>query len=357
MLHPEGVLYLEEGEHETHRAALEAVDLTNIGTVEPDQAGRLASLRLTAGTQPRVLRARRGLPAHTHDGPLDPADFRSRIQRARRDGMTVTYAIPVRDEEPRLPRFLTSLAACSNAIGSAREFIFVTNGCTDRSAELIDAQIANSDLPMSRIDSAPGIVPAFQAALAARRMSGLVGKLDADLLLEPHTLDLLEAQLSLDDRLQVTYAEPLPADERNPFNAPEHDPALLSKRLFYTGKACVMRPEVPLARWLEPLWEAARAEDILLSFAFVFAHGLDSIGRARHAVVYTKTVGTFDDLVRQQERSMSDVRRLCDAFPPFAALSEVFDQEIRSVSYGSTLAKASSLAGYTDEWTRLASTK
>ncbi|MGN6257677.1 MAG: glycosyltransferase family A protein [Solirubrobacterales bacterium] len=357
VLHPHGLLYLEESEPDAHRELLAMTGLTAVEVVEAEQAGRLAALGLTVQAQPSVLRARRPLPAHAHDPSPDPAELAARIEQARQPRTEVTYAIPVHDEEPRLPRFLASLEACSNAMDSSREFVFVTNGCTDRSAEVIDSWIPQSKTSTRRIDSDLGIVPAFRAALGARRLTGLVGKLDADLLLDPHTLDLLEAQIGLDDLLQVAYAEPLPLDRANSYNAAEHEPELLSKRLFYAGKACVMRPSVPLARWLEPLWRVARAEDILLSFAFAFAHGLDAIARARHAVVYTKTVGTFDDLVKQQERSTSDVQRLCKAFPPFVALNEVFQQEVRSAAFGSVLAEANSMAAYTDEWTRLASTK
>ena len=363
VLHPDGVLYLVlPANFGAPIAALRNLGFDVITTSSPAaHRTRADSLALILPSDSVVVTARRPFQPHAHDSPFGTRTFRARVESVVRSAgfapRDVSYVIPVRNESPRLPYFLSFLEVCTNVLGSNREFIFVTNGCTDDSDVVIDCYLAETSLAAHRVSSEPGILPAILAGTRCRSLDGLIGKLDADTILHPQVLDLLESHLLSDDRLQVVYGEPTAVDAQGPFNEADHVPAVLSKRLYFTAKASLLREDFLSRSELAQVRRGVCAEDIFLSFYLAFYYGLESISRAPGALVYSKTVGTFEDVVRQQSRSASDITRLMAAFPPFGMLQEVFEQQVRSVEYAALLQQANASAGYVDEWTRIPSTK
>lgn len=359
VLHPNGMLLiagpdLASYEDDIRAAGHHHVRVGSVGESET-WAG---SMMPTSWT----LLASRALPVpHSRDEPLGESDFRARGASFRAAGCEmppVSYVVPVFDEERRLAQFLSFLEGCRNETRAEREFLFVLNGCTDRSEEIVRRWLEQTYLKAHIVTSEKGILQAYRAGIAARRLDGWIGKLDADVVLHPHVLDLMEMHLTLDPRLQVTYAEPMPLDAHGPFNRPDHEPELLSKRLYFTSKASISRCDT-FSR-LDALGSSAAgimAEDIFLSFYHGYFHGLESIGRAPNAIVYAQTVGDFADLVGQVSRARSDIERLFRSYPPFTLLGEVFRQEIFDADLELLMRQAEAEAAYVDDWTRLPTTK
>lgn len=282
-------------------------------------------------------------------------DLRDRV--ARYGPAVSTFVVPVRDEQDNLQKFFAFLEGATNHLQSEREFIAVVNGCTDQSERIARSIARRSSLDLRVITSTAGIVPALAAGITARRLHGFVGKLDADIIVHPLMLDALEHDLLSRRHLKVTHAEPLPADAFCEFSAPDHRLDLVSRRLYFNGKASLYRSDPFGWPTIPSLLPFVRAEDILLSFYAAHYHGHDAIGLARNAVCYQRTVGTFPDLVRMLSRTRSEINRILQAEPKFAALTHLFDQRSFSPSWSQLVGRAAEEVVECDEWLRLPSTK
>jgi SAM-dependent methyltransferase len=299
---------------------------------------------------------------HVVDAPLPERTFRDKCRAFLESHPEVTptsFVIPVHNEARNLPHFLAFLENASNQLCAEREFIFVVNGCTDNSEQIIRDYLGGSYVNgrVVRI-SDRGIVPAFKAGIQDRRLNGFVGKLDADTVLHPHTLDLMQMFLSENDGVQVTYAEPTPLDGQGEYNRAEHNPIMRSRRLYYHGRTSLYRGN-PMAELTDQdVPSELKAEDIYLSFFYAYFHGLGSMARTPHALVYSRTVQNFEDLVAQASRSKSEIGRVYAAYPPFRTLGGVLERAVYSRQYRSVTQRASEQAtDGVNEWTRLRTTK
>lgn len=298
---------------------------------------------------------------HDVDEPLTEKAFREKCQKFTEKGqspISATFVIPVHNEERSLPHFLTSLEYASNLIGAQREFIFVVNGCTDRSEEIIRRHISGSLLNMRLMSSEKGIVKAFRAGIEARDIQGFVGKLDADTLLHPHSLDLISMFLVEHPDVRATYAEPTPIDSQFPYNEAEHNPIIRSKRLYLHGRTSLYKDNPFATVTNQDILQTIQVEDIFLSFFFAYFYGLGSIARTPHAFVYSKTVKNLDDLVTQIARSSSEMARIFEAYPPFKLLEKLLEREIYPSPYKQIVEEAKSQTPESlNEWAQLKSTK
>lgn len=310
-----------------------------------------------------LVSARNTREVHQVELPLTEEEFYQQCEEFVRKyhAPPTSFIIPVYNEERNLPHFMASLEHTTNRINSPREFIFVLNGCTDNSGEIIRRYMKGSRLKMKLIEcSQRGIVPAFVAGIANRDMQGYVGKIDADILLHPHTLDLLIMDLTQNPQSYVTYAEPFPIDSVCVYNQVEHNPPLRSRRLYIHGRTSLYRDDpFSLLTDRTPL-EKIQVEDIFLSFFFAYFLGLDSIRRCPHAIIYSKTVKSLEDLAIQTARVSLELERIFNIYPPFRILKELLTREIYSSQYlslldGLDLPNDKSLRN--DVWPRLSTTK
>jgi hypothetical protein len=301
-------------------------------------------------------------PAYYHNAPWSAAQFlawRSLIRASNAaTPCPASYVVPTFNEAPRLPAFLASLAAAENSFDTQREFIFVVNGCTDDSENIITEHIRRSSLNMRIERSGPGIVNAFRGGVESRRLAGFIGKIDADIVVHPHVLDLLERCLVENGDARVAYAEPLTRDPLNAFNVLSHYPEFATRRNYYTGKTSLYRHD-PFSEPVMRLAEAATfgTEDVPLSFNFAYYHGLGSIVRAPGACVFEKCVDNFADFAAQVWRAECEIARVLKPAPYFAMLSHAMRQDITSGPFKALIDEAMSVPQDVKGWTRLESTK
>ncbi len=298
---------------------------------------------------------------HKHDESLGEKEFQKKCEVFRKKytkNPPTSFIIPVYNEEKNLRQFLTFVENSENKTNTKREYIFVINGCTDNSEEVLVRYLKQSLLDWKLLKSDKGITPAYKKGIEERNLDGFIGKLDADVVLHPHLLDLMQMDMVENENLQVTYAEPTPLDAINAYNANDHNARLMSKRLYFTSKASICREDPFVKHDLEEILKGVMAEDIFLSFYYAYYYGLDSIGRTPNGLVYCKTLGNFEDLVKQQSRADSDIKRLFEAHPSFAILGRIMEQEVYSgTEYHSLVEKARVNKKYVEEWTRIMSTK
>jgi predicted SAM-dependent methyltransferase len=269
-----------------------------------------------------------------------------------------SFIVPIHNEEKNLANFLASLSNSSNRINAQREFIFVINGCTDKSEEIVTQYLMDTKLLVKLVHSKKGILTALQQGVRERTFYGFVGKLDADSIIHPHALDLMQMYLSENPTVGVTYSEPQPRDSLTPYNQAEHIPQLRSKRLFFHGRTSLYRDN-PFAELVnEEAPSTLRAEDYFFSFFFTYFKGLSSIARTPHAIVYGKSIQTFNDLATQITRASAEIDRVCAIYPPFAIVRRLLDREIFPGPYKDIVEAATGLAQEEETgWTRLESTK
>lgn len=297
---------------------------------------------------------------HTRDALLGEKEFRERCISFRRrfpNNPAATYIIAVFNEEKNLPHFLAFLESAKNETNTKREFIFVINGCTDNSENIIKKFADSTYLKVKVISSPIGIVAAYIAGIQARTLNGFIGKIDADVFLHPHILDLMQMHLVEEEHIQVSYAEPIPSDSKCDFNESDHVPEIMSKRLYYTSKTSLNRIDPFGIDEVKSILQGFRAEDMFLSFYFVYFFGLNSISRTPHGCVYAKTVRNYEDLVKQISRMNSEMEREFQAYPPFKILLRVLEQRIYPSKYQAIFNRAKAESAYVEEWTRIESTK
>lgn len=301
-------------------------------------------------------------PEYYHDSPLSDDEFTARcslFRASNSDGPRMaSYVVPASNEAKGLPRFLASLEEVKNTFDTAREFIFVLNGCIDDSERIIRQYIDYSGQNLHVVESERGIVTAFRRGVESRRLDGFVGKIDADVVIHPHALDLMERCLVENHQARVTYAEPLTHDAENPFNVLSHNPEFATRRNYYTGKTSLYRTD-PFA---EPVMSSRSAwtfatEDVPLSFNFAYYYGLASIVRAPGACVFEKCVENYDDFCAQVWRAECEISRVLQAAPYFSKLLPAMRQDVTYEPLRELIQKALSVPRTVADWTRLESTK
>lgn len=308
-----------------------------------------------------LLSARNERSPHHLEVALSEREFRNKcymFKEADKPNPNTTIIIPVRNESKNIPHFLSFLENSANLTDTNREFIFVVNGSTDRSAEIIKNYIPKSLLNLRLINSDPGILRAFWAGIDSRKYDGFVGKVDADTILHPHSLDLMQMHLVDKPQVQATYAEPTPLDSQFLYNEAEHNPPVRSERLYIHGRASLYKTD-PFKQLMDKsVLTELQVEDIFLSFFFTYFYGLDSINRTPNALIYSKTVKNLEDLVRQLSRNASEFERVFKAYPPFQSLNQLLEREIYPSNYKNTVDEANNYTTpHVKEWTTLESTK
>lgn len=314
----------------------------------------------TDTTDYAVYTGHKKLP-HDIDNPLGDKDFMKKCQIFKDTHLAVpdaSFVITIYNEANNLPHFLSFLEAIKNETGMRREFIFVLNGCTDESENILHTFLNQTALKAKVITSLEkGILPAFKEGMRNRDYDGFVGRFDADIFLHPHTLDLMQMHLAENKLAQVTYAEPLSMDSPSAYNEPWYNPNILSKRLYYTGKTSLYRENPHVREDIRDMPSNLIADDIFTSFYLTYFYGLGSISRTPHALVYEKVVNNFDDLVNQQSRCDSEITRILDAYPHFNNLNGLTVQEVFPSAYLDLINKTKEKSTYVEDWIRLESTK
>lgn len=309
-----------------------------------------------------LIAARNEKEVHYIDNPLTEKSFHIKTVRFRNKHSTIPYAsfiIPIYNESRNLKYFLASLEHATNKLAQKREFAFVLNGCTDNSEKIICRYSKESYLNIKTITSKKGIINALKAGIAARKLQGFVGKLDADIILHPHVLDLMSMCLTDNPEICVTYAEPVPIDSKNIYNEAEHSPMIRSKRLYFHGRASLYQKNPFETIEKLDIFKHIFAEDLFLSFYFVYFYGLDSIKRAPFAFIYSKTVNNYRDLAKQILRTKLEKEKIFKFYPPFAVIDQLLERELYPSDYKILFDKATSLNVKmgTAKWTRIESTK
>lgn len=367
VLAPEGKLHIYEP-HATRELGgkllrlLNNVGFTQIDTypATDDFSAVVEANYVDYGDDSLRISARHKKAPHTHDALLDKSDFDEKCEAFRRTNPNkpaVSWVVAVYNEERNLPHFLAFLEASYNNTGMEREFIFVLNGCTDRSEEILTNFVNATELTASVTHSELGILPAFRKGIASRSLDGFVGRFDADIVLHPQTLDLLQMHLAENTAARVTYAEPLTLESETIFNTAAHHPEVMSKRLYYTGKTSLYRQDPYLEDGVADRPPQLVADDIFTSFNFIYHKGFKAISRAPHAVVYEKVIGNFEDLTKQTSRANSEIKRVFEAYPHFRILGDLTQQDVAPGAYHDLLKAADDNSFYVEEWSRLESTK
>lgn len=308
-----------------------------------------------------LMSARNEKMPHQVEEALPEKVFRQKCKDFRNNkyrNPNSSFIIPVQNESKNLPQFLTFLENTANYTNTAREFIFVINGSTDNSADIVERFLSQSYLNVCSISSKTGIMQAFLAGIEARKQDGFVGKIDVDTILHPHSLDLMQMHMVENPQIQATYAEPTPLDSQFEFNEAEHNPPIRSERLYIHGRASLYKnnpfKELTTLACLEDI----QVEDIFLSFFYIYFYGFDAIDRTPYALVYSKTIKNLEDLAKQLSRTESEMDRLFKVYPPFKLLHQLLEREIYPSHYKDTVNDAKKyVTSNVKEWTRLESTK
>jgi predicted SAM-dependent methyltransferase len=289
-----------------------------------------------------IIRSRKKACTHKIQRPLSNYEF-TQILNAFKQSTHIenlpplSVIIPVQNEESTITPFLENLLKTDTIIDTIpqREYIIVCNGTTDRSVELIEKFIQNSSgLNIKLISSEPGILNAFHAGICARELNGFIAKLDADCIMHMHAITLMYITLAKNKNIQVTYAEPIPVGNKSEFNLLQFNQWLRSKRLYIHGR-CSMYQTNPFSLFDFDLIKASgcKVEDIILSYAFIFYYGIDSIQCTNHAIVYSKPIDNRQDFEKKIERIKNEIYLIEKRFPYFIPLRNILDRKILSPKY------------------------
>ena len=111
------------------------------------------------------------------------------------DELALSVILPVHDEAQNLPILWKEVAEVLPALASSAEVIFVDDGSTDGSAEIIrDLARQDSRIRLLRFEKNAGLSAAFHAGFQAAR-GRIVATLDSDLQNDPRDLLALVARL------------------------------------------------------------------------------------------------------------------------------------------------------------------
>jgi predicted SAM-dependent methyltransferase/glycosyltransferase involved in cell wall biosynthesis len=242
----------------------------------------------------------------------------------------LTNVIPVHNEEDRLPQFFWSLlSTIKKAPLKDFEVIFALNSCSDSSEELVQYFADQADFSVKVIKTKKGILPAFMGGINARELDGYICKIDVDTSPHPQALGLMYMYLSDNKHVQVTYAYPRPKeDEVNPYNVGEKFQHFRTQRNYFHGRTSMYK-ENPFNLFDPNLVKNSGVvvEDMVLSSCCAYYFGLDSISPTSHAIVYSPTPKTLDDLVHQRSRVRRENKRILAQFPQFRILKHVLSRK------------------------------
>ena len=267
----------------------------------------------------------------------------------------ISFIIPVYNEADRLPLFIESLNRLTNRLGNSIEYIFVLNGCSDQSREIIENDISALGIRAILIESNKGINSAIFEGVKARTFDGLIGKLDADTTLHPQTIDLMTMHILSNPELEVVYAEPIPKNIKNKYNEVEHNKSLRSKRVYYHGRTSLFRHNPCKIEMFAENINNLLCEDVLLSYYFAYFKGLNSMAAAAHAYTYSETVENFSGLELQKQRLAQEIRNVHNVSAPFAILDNIFKRDVYSESYRRILKKINVNNVDIKEWKKIRS--
>ncbi len=111
----------------------------------------------------------------------------------------ISVVIPVFNEVEDLPRVRDSVLAVMKSHGAPFELLFVDDGSTDGSSELMDAfRAENAEVHVVRLDRNWGLTSALDAGFRAAR-GDVIATLDADLQNDPEDIPLLLERLEAHD--------------------------------------------------------------------------------------------------------------------------------------------------------------
>lgn len=241
----------------------------------------------------------------------------------------LSILIPVHNEEGSLPAFFEQLNKTLEELQTLKidlETIFITNGCTDQSARLINDYLSKQQSNnVKLVDSQKGILNAFRQGLKKRNMRGLVSKIDIDTTFDYWTVPLMISELLSDSKKQVTYAEVRPLEDLpNRFNMAEFFQEFRTKRLYYHGRVSLYRSS-PFDHFPEEVVANAGTlvEDMIFSCLYACYFGLESMGPAKGAFVKSAQPTSFDMGIRKFDRCRSEIDKIEAAFPQLRILSSV----------------------------------
>lgn len=241
----------------------------------------------------------------------------------------LSVIIPVKNEQDLLPDFCAMYSAVLaelKTLGVQVETIFVTNGSTDTSSQIIDKYVEDSNGGSIRlIESDEGIYKAFVAGIKSKSFLGHIAKIDVDTKFDYWTLPLMLFELVDKPEKEVLYAEIRPKEETpNRFNMSEFYQEFRTERLYYHGRMSLYR-ENPFDSFPEEIISktGVLVEDMILSCLYVYYKGLNSVGPANGAVVRSLQPTSFDKSIRKFDRSRSEITKIEGVFPHLKLLSPI----------------------------------
>ncbi len=312
---------------------------TAIMPKQEDFAGACGIRDDSANHYSLIIRARKKASTHKIQKPLSDYEFTQILNTFMESDKIknlppLSVIIPVRNEEATIRDFLENLLKTDAVINNLfqREYIIVCNGTTDGSEKLIYQFIQdNSKINIKMIFSESGILNAFYTGICERKLNGLIAKLDADCILHAHSLALMYMNLVENKNIQVTYAEPIAVGSKNEFNILQFNQSLRSKRLYIHGR-CSMYQANPFKLFDFNLIKKSgcKVEDIILSYAYIFYYGIDSIKCTNHAIIYSKPIDNRKDFEKKIERIKNEIYLIEKNFPYFIPLRNILDRKILS---------------------------
>lgn len=113
----------------------------------------------------------------------------------RRPGLELSIVVPVLDEAQNLPIFWSELEAVLHGLGRSAEIIFIDDGSSDASAEVIGGFIERDPrIRLLRFKAHAGLTAAFDAGFRAAR-GRIVVTMDSDLQNDPRDIAAMLARL------------------------------------------------------------------------------------------------------------------------------------------------------------------
>lgn len=265
---------------------------------------------------------------------------------------TLTIGIPVKNEEKNIVGFIKYL---QKSVGKIKfnfpelpiEVLFCFNGTTDNSKTLAENTLQEFGFIDARIiESAPGKMNAMCQIAKVRKQNGWIGFLDADTKVDENCLVHLIRALKNDKGLFLTYAqvEPVFASTKKFLHKIQTTHYKLrnyiSPRKHFHGRAFIMRSDYFLRENLKQsnkytewaLQKGPLVDDIYLSRAIAYEHGIKSICQNENAVVGFSPPSNLRDLYYGQRRVLFELKRLDLLYPEHSYLQSIYFK--KSIRWG-----------------------
>ena len=304
--------YMHYNGLETTRGYENATALSAISGIKLDETNRY-SLK---------MEGRGNYSPHHPESPISDQEYDEMI-KSFTPSKDLSIIIPVYNEEDALPMFFANLTkVIKRAKLAQNEVIFVINGCTDNSEQLVREFISLTEIDAKITYSEAGILQAFIGGIENRDLDGHVAKIDVDSEMHPHSLGLMQMYLEQNPELLVTFADPQSADDTpDLYNLGEFFQEFKSRRNHIHGRMSMYRTN-PFALFDKEqiLDSGVVVEDMVLSSCYAYYFGLQSIQVTPHAIVRSQTPRSLDELVDQRVRIRRENKRLLEYFPQFKLL-------------------------------------